>query len=102
MTTQLNMTEEQNDFLASVINDIQCWHGYTKERGLILDGFSFVAFDLYMKAYTLGIEKMLDAQVMHYAYQYLMKLDADDLRIEEWGIDPENRAEAFPYYQAAA
>ena len=99
MTTRLNMNEEQNDFLASVINDIQCWNSYKKEH---LDSRSFVAFDIYMKAYTLGIEKMLDAQVMHYAYQYLMKLDAEDLRIEEWGIDPDNRAEAFPYYQAAA
>jgi hypothetical protein len=102
MTTRLNMTGEQRNLLTLVIDGVERWNGYTKERGLILGTFSDVAFDLYIRAYTLGITSMLDDQVQHYAYQYLMKLDSDDLIFDEWGIDPENRAEAFPYYQAAA
>jgi len=91
MTTRLNMTAEQRDFLTLVIEGAERWRrSYA------------AALDLYMRAYTLGIASMLDEQVQHYAYQHLMKLNADDLIFDVWGIDPENRAQAFPYYQAAA
>ena len=93
MTTRLNMTAEQRDFLTLVIGGVERFRGLQ---------YGDIAFDLYMRAYTLGITSMLDEQVQHYAYQYLKSLNSDDLIFDEWGIDPENRAEAFPYYQAAA
>lgn len=61
-----------------------------------------LAFFVWMKAHALGITTMLDCQVQHHAHDYLMSLDADDADLDVWGIDPNNRAEAFPYYQAAA
>ena len=68
---------------------------YSRVRGEL-------AFFVWMKAHALGITAMLDCQVQHHAHDYLMSLDADDADLDVWGIDPNNRAEAFPYYQAAA
>jgi len=55
-----------------------------------------------MKACDLGITSMLNDQVQHYAYQYLISLDANNDALDYWGIDPDNRSECFPYYKAAA
>ena len=61
-----------------------------------------MALSMWMKACDLGITSMLNDQVQHYAYQYLISLDANDDALDYWGIDPDNRSECFPYYQAAA
>jgi hypothetical protein len=94
--------EISEDFLGDVIRDsgrlARMETGdnyYNHPRGQL-------AFSVWMKAHALGITTMLDCQVQHFAYSYAMYLHADDGDLDVWGIDPNNRAEAFPYYQAAA
>jgi hypothetical protein len=94
MTQKLNMTAEQTEFLVSVI--------YKSELFAAGNRSGEKALDLWMKAYALGIHGMVDQDIQHYAHDFVMGLDSDDLLLEHWGIDPDNRSEAFPYYKEAS